>query len=258
MSLLIILFVAVVLILAIAVSGNNHGGGFEGLDYIEDDLEKYYNDIQVRKEERRDTLHELGKHEYMSSIFPFHKDKSDLTRAARHAYLTEATEYTRQNYEADQEIEDKYKMMSLLPGIPLKRLKEICAEVFTEVLQVELKKIYPDNESINLYVHFAGFNKMRELNKKYKDISRATAYLSLKPDEYPEEYRHSDSDIGRIIICPEAAVQKYPDVNSEEAVCNAFARAMLKLIDFDTKTPEGKKKQEELKAALLERIEEEE
>ena len=139
-------------------------------------------------------------------------------------------------------------------------------EKIESVLEKELLKIYPDSknfESVEISISFVSPEKIRELNKLYRDVDESTDVLSFPlldeniPVEVPELPVLA---LGDIVICPPEVLRLHSELNESEGILLMIAHSFLHLLGYDHDTQEKQDdmwaKQEAIKNSLLKKFQE--
>ena len=129
-----------------------------------------------------------------------------------------------------------------------------------QVLEGYLEQLYPAAkfyEAAEISLSFVSPEKIRELNRDYRNVNEATDVLSFpliedEPVSVPELPLLS---LGDIVICPDETERLHPELSQHEAMCLMIAHSFLHLLGYDHDTEEKQAEmwslQEEITAKIL-------
>ena len=126
------------------------------------------------------------------------------------------------------------------------------------------KVLNEDFSEVNVSINFVEAEEIRQLNKKFRDIDRATDVLSFpnlekspnqKLQEFEEERNFDDNllFLGDIVICKEVAVAQAKEFghSQKREVCFLALHGLLHLFGYDHMTEEDKKEMRDKEKAVL-------
>ena len=104
---------------------------------------------------------------------------------------------------------------------------------FKKVARIVLNKEKRNN--LELSVAFVNKNKIKELNKKYRDKDRPTDVLSFSQLEFIGKKSKAKKMLGEIIICPQEVKKNATKfkMSFEEEMINCLIHGILHLIGYD-------------------------
>ena len=126
--------------------------------------------------------------------------------------------------------------------------KKYSSKLFEKILLAGIEQFKFSNKTVGISVNIVGEDKIKELNKKYRNKDKVTDVLSFPMVEESEKLE--TLDLGDIFICLSFAKNeaKSENISIEEKLAQLTVHGFLHLIGYDHE----KSKKEEIKMFGLE------
>lgn len=123
-------------------------------------------------------------------------------------------------------------------------------------LQREFSRAIPEAKGKNVSISFVSQAKMRELNKSYRGIGRATDVLSFSALEGEKMPSVDHSFVGDIVICPPyvRASAKKQKVPFAEELLRMFVHGAMHCLEFDHATKREEAKMIPLQESIIHNV----